>query len=34
MLATVAPDLPQFAGKAFGARLALYPVMMLLPVGA
>jgi hypothetical protein len=33
VLATVAPDLPQFAGKAFGARLVFYPLMMLLPAG-
>jgi hypothetical protein len=31
VLATVASDLPQFAGKAFGARLVFYPLMMLLP---
>lgn len=31
VLATVASDLPQFAGKAFGARLVAYPVMMLAP---
>jgi hypothetical protein len=31
LVATLAPDLPQFAGKAFGARLVFYPVMMLLP---
>jgi hypothetical protein len=30
LLATSARDLPQFAGKAFGARLVLYPLMMLL----
>ena len=29
-VAAALPDLPQFAGKGFGARLALYPVMMLL----
>jgi hypothetical protein len=29
LVATLAPDLPQFSGKGFGARLALYPVMML-----
>jgi hypothetical protein len=34
LLAVLAPDLPQFAGKAFGARLIFYPVMMLLPVVA
>lgn len=28
-VATVIPALPQFAGKAFGARLVAYPVMML-----
>jgi hypothetical protein len=33
VLATVAPDLPQFAGKAFGARLVFYPLMMLVPAG-
>jgi hypothetical protein len=32
LLAILAPDLPQFAGKAFGARLVFYPLMMLLPV--
>jgi hypothetical protein len=32
VLATVASSLPQFAGKAFGARLVFYPLMMLLPV--
>jgi hypothetical protein len=31
VLAIAAPDLPQFAGKAFGARLVFYPLMMLLP---
>jgi hypothetical protein len=31
LLAVLAPDLPQFEGKAFGARLAFYPLMMLLP---
>jgi hypothetical protein len=31
LLAILAPDLPQFEGKAFGARLLFYPVMMLLP---
>ena len=31
VLAIVASDLPQFAGKAFGARLVFYPLMMLLP---
>ena len=30
LLATFARDLPQFAGKAFGARLVSYPVLMLL----
>ncbi len=30
-LATFATGLPQFAGKAFGARLVAYPVVMLLP---
>ncbi len=30
LVATFARDLPQFAGKAFGARLVLYPLMMLL----
>ncbi len=34
LLAVLAPDLPQFAGKAFGARLVFYPMMMLLPVVA
>jgi len=29
VVATFARDLPQFAGKAFGARLVFYPVMML-----
>ncbi|MEQ6901912.1 hypothetical protein [Nocardioides sp. YIM 152588] len=29
LLATLAPDLPQFSGKAFGARLVSYPLMML-----
>src|SRR3954453_12444342 len=29
-VAAARPDLPQFAGKGFGARLALYPAMMLL----
>ncbi|TIC79771.1 hypothetical protein E8D34_14620 [Nocardioides sp. GY 10113] len=29
LLATLAPDLPQFSGKAFGARLVAYPLMML-----
>ncbi len=29
-LATLAPDLDQFAGKAFGARLVAYPLMMCL----
>lgn len=29
-VATVAPDLPQFAGKAFTSRLIAYPLMMLL----
>jgi hypothetical protein len=29
-VAAALPDLPQFAGKGFGARLALYPAMMLL----
>ena len=29
LVATVAPDLPQFEGKAFGARLVAYPLMML-----
>jgi len=32
LLTTLAPHLPQFEGKAFGARLVFYPVMMLLPV--
>jgi hypothetical protein len=32
LLAVLAPDLPQFAGKAFGARLVFYPVMMTVPV--
>ncbi len=32
LLAILAPDLPQFEGKAFGARLVFYPLMMLLPV--
>lgn len=32
LLAVLAPDLPQFKGKAFGGRLLFYPVMMLLPV--
>ena len=31
-VATFVPGLAQFEGKAFGARLAAYPVMMLLPV--
>ena len=31
LLATLAPHLPQFEGKAFGARLLFYPLMMLLP---
>ncbi len=30
-LATFAGGLPQFEGKAFGARLVAYPVVMLLP---
>jgi hypothetical protein len=30
LLATLAPHLPQFEGKAFGARLVFYPLMMLL----
>lgn len=30
LLATLAPDLPQFSGKAFGSRLLAYPLMMLL----
>jgi hypothetical protein len=30
VVATVATDLPQFAGKAFGARLLAYPLLMLL----
>lgn len=30
-LATLAGGLPQFEGKAFGARLVAYPVVMLLP---
>ncbi len=34
VVATFATSLPQFAGKAFGARLAAYPVMMLAPVVA
>nr|WP_246314975.1 hypothetical protein [Kineococcus aurantiacus] len=29
MVATLAPDLPQFSGKAFGARLVFYPLLML-----
>jgi hypothetical protein len=29
LVATAAPGLPQFRGKAFGARLAFYPVLML-----
>ncbi|GAA0235931.1 hypothetical protein [Cryptosporangium japonicum] len=29
VVASVASDLPQFAGKGFGARLVLYPLMML-----
>ena len=29
-VAAAAPDLPQFAGKGFAARLLLYPVLMLL----
>ncbi len=29
LLATLAPDLPQFFGKAFGARLIAYPLLML-----
>jgi hypothetical protein len=29
-VATLLPDLPQFAGKAFGARLVFYPLLMLL----
>lgn len=28
-LAVLAPDLPQFEGKAFGARLVFYPLLML-----
>jgi hypothetical protein len=28
-VAGLAPDLPQFSGKGFGARLVLYPLMML-----
>ena len=31
LLATLAPHLPQFEGKAFGARLLVYPLMMRLP---
>ncbi len=30
VLATLAPDLPQFRGKAFGARLVAYPLLLLL----
>jgi hypothetical protein len=30
-VATFVPGLPQFEGKAFGARLAAYPALMLLP---
>ncbi|SHN47061.1 hypothetical protein SAMN05443668_12017 [Cryptosporangium aurantiacum] len=34
VVASVASDLPQFAGKGFAARLVLYPLMMLaVPVG-
>ncbi|MEW1956453.1 hypothetical protein [Kineococcus sp. NPDC059986] len=33
LVATFARDLPQFAGKAFGARLVFYPVMMLFVPG-
>jgi hypothetical protein len=34
LLATFATDLPQFAGKGFGARLVAYPLLMLLvPAG-
>jgi hypothetical protein len=29
LVATLVPDLPQFEGKAFGARLLAYPVLML-----
>jgi hypothetical protein len=34
LLAVLAPDLPQFEGKAFGSRLIFYPVMMIAPVAA
>jgi hypothetical protein len=34
LVATFASSLPQFTGKAFGARLVLYPVTMLAPVVA
>jgi hypothetical protein len=30
LVATFATDLPQFAGKGFGARLAAYPILMVL----
>jgi len=30
LVATIAPDLPQFQGKAFAGRLLAYPVLMLL----
>ena len=30
LVASLVPDLPQFEGKGFAARLALYPVLMLL----
>ena len=30
LVASVATELPQFAGKGFGARLVAYPVLMLL----
>jgi len=30
LLATLAPDLPQFRGKAFGTRLVAYPLLMAL----
>lgn len=30
LVATVVPDLPQFRGKAFAARLGVYPALMLL----
>lgn len=34
VVGTVVPDLPQFSGKAFGARLVAYPVAMLLAPAA